>query len=608
MMQKKWDIAPQAPASWLDGCRDLHPVLAQILFNRGFKDVEEARRFLYEKDLTEDPYDMKDMAKAVERISRAIAAHEPIVVYGDFDADGVTAATLMMQVLTALGGQADVYFPDREKDGYGLHTSKLEHLAKQGAKVVITVDCGIRSVDEVDAARQGGIDMIITDHHSVGAEIPPALAVINPKQEGCQGNEDLAGVGVAFMLATALLLHRWRTDRASYPEGLRQSDLLDLVAIGTVADVMALNVSLNRRLVWHGLNTINEMRRPGIKALAAVAGLKPGQIKTSDIGFRLGPRINAAGRLGDARIAYNLLAAASIDEAMAYAQKLDDAQKLHRINRERQELTRQAEIAIREQIEDAENLSLIFEGDEDFHPGIVGLVAGQLVEEYYRPAVVFQRGDEQSRASCRSIPEFHITHALDQCADLLVRHGGHAMAAGFTVDNRNLDALREKLQQMAAEAFDGQNLRPTLHLDMELELDDLSADLTAVLDALEPTGHQHPPAAFLTRGLKALDCRTVGKDGKHLKLKFGRHGQAPIDAIGFRMGDWAAQMPSSIDVAYHLEINEWNGHRRLQMRLLDIRPAGAFQLDRHQQDAYIVQAAENRGKPWNQNQNEPRAN
>ena len=580
MMQKEWDLARRAPATWLDGCRDLHPVLAQILFNRGFENPMDAERFLYERELAEDPYDMKDMEKAVARINRAIAAHEPIVVYGDFDADGVTAAALMMQVLTALGGQADVYFPNREKDGYGLHTPALLSLAEQGAKVVITVDCGIRSVDEVRAARQAGLDMIVTDHHSIGPEMPPALAVINPQQADCKGSPNLAGVGVAFMLAKALLHHRWRTDRAGYPEGLRQSDLLDLAAIGTVADVVPLNDSLNRRLVWHGLNTINEMRRPGINALIRVAGLKPGQISATDIGFRLGPRINAAGRLDDARIAYNLLTAVSIDEAMAYAQKLDDAQKLHRINRERQKLTHQAEAAIKEQVKDVEGLSLIFEGDESFHPGIVGLVASRLVEAYYRPAVVFQRGDEQSRASCRSIPEFHITRALDECADLLVRHGGHAMAAGFTVDNRNIDVLHKQLTQIAAATFEGQNLQPTLHIDRELALDDLSTEwfvlaLMQAVQALEPTGQENPAAIFMSRGLEVLDCRTVGKDDKHLKLKLGRLGK-PIDAIGFRMGDWAGKMPSSIDAAYHLEMNEWNGYRRLQMRLLDIRPAAGI--------------------------------
>lgn len=579
MMQKergkKWILAPQAPKSYLGQCKgkEIDPILAQLLHNRGFEDADEARRFLYEEDVHEDPRDMKDMDKAVKRINSAIAAREKIVVYGDFDADGVTAATLMMQVLTALGAEVEVYLPNRQKEGYGLNTPALQDLAKQGAKVVITVDCGIRSVDEVGAGLQAGLDMIITDHHSVGPEIPSARAVINPQQADCKGNPNLAGVGVAFMLAEALLLHRWRADRASYPD-LRVSDLLDLVAIGTVADVAPLNDGLNRRLVKHGLNTINEMRRPGIKALAAIAGLRPGQINAMNIGFGLGPRINAAGRLDDARIAYDLLSAPTIAEAMPFAQKLDE------INRRRQKLAHRAEDVIQEQVRDTENLSLIFAGDtrdKGFHPGIVGLAAGRLAERYYRPAVVFQRDDEQSRASCRSIPGFHIAHALDECADLLVRHGGHAMAAGFTVDNRNLEALHEKLQQIAAESFAGQDSQPTILIDQELALDDLNEDLVRLiddLDDLEPTGEKNPAAVFMSRGLNVLACHPVGKDEKHLKLKFARKGKAPIDAIGFNMGDWAEEMPSSIDAAYHLEMNAWNGSHSLQMRLLDIRPAG----------------------------------
>ena len=566
MMQKEWVLAPQASESWLYQHEDVHPVLAQILFNRGFKNPAEAQRFLYARALSEDPCSMKDMSGAVERINRAIAAHEPLVVYGDFDADGVTATALMMQVLTALGAKATPYFPDRIKEGYGLHTKALQGLAEQGAKLVITVDCGIRSMAEAKAARQAGIDLIITDHHSIGPEIPAALAVINPRQAGCAGNPNLAGVGVAFMLATALLRHRWQNDRDRYPD-LRQSDLLDLVAIGTVADVVPLNDSLNRRLVTHGLKTINEMRRPGIKALAGIAGLAPGQIKASHIGFGIGPRINAAGRLASAWIAYNLLSAQTLEEAIDYAVELQ------KLNERRQLLTRQAQNAIRERIEDAEKPFLIFEGDENFQPGIVGLVAGKLAEAYYRPAVVLEIGDEQSRASCRSIPEFHIIHALDECADLLVRHGGHDMAAGFTVDNRNLAILQEKLERIASESLGGQDLQPTLHIDAQLEGHELNERLAEYVAILEPTGQKNPPAAFMSKGLCVRHPRRIGKDGSHLKLKFEQNGRPPIDAIGFGMGDWAGQMPPFIDAVYHLEMNEWKGRHSLQMRLLDMRPA-----------------------------------
>lgn len=566
MIQKEWVIAPPSPAENLHRYKDISPILAQILFNRGFENADDAHRFLYEKDLNDDPYMMKDMDKAVKRISSAIKSKEPIVVYGDFDADGVTSTTLMVQVLKALGADVTPYIPDRVEEGYGLNTPALENLAEQGKKLVITVDCGIRSVDDVIAGMEAGLDIIVTDHHSVGPEIPPALAVINPQQKDCKGNTKLAGVGVAFMLAQALLLHRRRTDRKNYPN-IRLSDLLDLVAIGTVADIMELNAGLNRRLVTHGLNTINEMRRPGIRALAKVVSLTPGKITAMDIGFGLGPRINAAGRLKSAMIAFNLLSAQTEDEAMQYAEEL---QKLNVL---RQKLTREAQAAISDQIADLDDVSLIFAGDERFQPGIVGLVAGRLAEEYYRPSVVLEIGEEQSRASCRSIPEFNITHALDECADLLVRHGGHAMAAGFTVDNANIDRLKKELQQRAKDALEGRDLVRTLHLDAEINVNDLNEALVHELMILEPTGHENRPAAFISRNVRIVECRTVGADDKHLKLKIARTGQEPLDSIGFGLGEWAKQMPQIIDVAYHLEMNEWRGRQSLQMRLLDIRPA-----------------------------------
>jgi len=566
MIQKEWVIARPAPTSHLHQY-DVNPILAQILFNRGFENPDEAQKFLYDQDIRgEDPYIMKDMEKAVERIVYAIKHHEPMVIYGDFDADGVTSTTLMLQVLTALGADVVPYIPDRIEEGYGLNTPALEELAGQGKKLVITVDCGIRSVDDVIAGTEAGLDIIVTDHHSIGPEIPPAFAVINPQQTDCDGNPRLAGVGVAYMLAKALLLHRWRNHRKYYPN-IRESDLLDLVAVGTVADIMALNSSLNRRLVTHGLNTINEMRRPGIKALAQVASLRAGKITAMDIGFGLGPRINAAGRLKSAMIAVNLLSSKSLQEATPYAHEL---QKLNIL---RQQLTRQAQATISEQIDESDDVKLIFAGDESFQPGIVGLVAGRLTEEYYRPAVVLEIGEEESRASCRSIPEFNIIQALDECADLLVRHGGHAMAAGFTVKNQNIDVLRQELKHKAQQALVGQDLVRTLYIDQELNVNQLNERLVKELEVLEPTGHENKPASFITKNMPVVECRTVGKENRHLKVKLGRNGLPPIDAIGFGLGEWEKQMPQRVDAAFHLEMNEWNGRSSLQMRLLDIRPA-----------------------------------
>ena len=303
-IQKEWVLARPAPAEYLRQCADVSPVLAQLLYNRGFEDPQGAARFLFESDLHDDPFEMSDMRVAVARIVAAIDASEQIAVYGDFDADGVTATVLLAQVLSALGAKVRPYIPNRAEEGYGLNTPALQSLAAQGVAVVITVDCGIRSLAEVEAGNRAGLDIIVTDHHSLGTELPLALAVINPKRDECAARRDLAGVGVAFMLAWALLLEYWRSDPASYPADLRQSDLLDLVALGTVADVVPLNSALNRRLVHHGLKTINESRRPGIAALAHIAGLRPGEISASDIGFGLGPRLNAAGRLESAMTAY----------------------------------------------------------------------------------------------------------------------------------------------------------------------------------------------------------------------------------------------------------------------------------------------------------------
>lgn len=568
MLQKEWALAPSTPIEYLQRYQGFSPILAQALFNRGFEDPSAALEFVHGKNLDEDPFALKGVEKAVDRINLAIERQQPIVVYGDFDADGVCATTLLTQTLKELGAAVSPYIPDRATEGYGLNAPALTHLAREGAELVITVDCGVRSVAEVGAGISAGLDIIVTDHHSIGPELPAAQALINPRQADCAGEAGMAGVGVAFMLAKALLLQRWERDRDRYPQNLRLSDLLDLVALGTVADIMSLNIGLNRRLVRHGLDTINEFRRPGIAALAQVSGLRAGQIRASNIGFGLGPRINAAGRLGSAMTAFELLSARTLDEALPWAAQLQH------LNLERQRLTHQAQAAISEQVAEADDMSLIFAGDERLVPGIVGLVAGRLSEEYYRPAVVLEVGDVESRASCRSIPEFDITRALDECADLLVKHGGHAMAAGFTVLNKNVDVLRQELLRKARASLSGRELKRMLPIDSEVGLSEIRMELLAELELLEPTGHGNPQATFLTRDLNVLHCRRVGAEGKHLKLRLAGEGAPPIDAIGFGLGEWAGQMPGKIDGVYQPEINEWNGRRSLQMRLLDFRPAG----------------------------------
>lgn len=565
---KAWQVLPAAPVSLLRRYKEMNPVLAQVLYNRGVA-PEDAAAFLTLTRPKVDPFAMKDMTRAVGRIRQAIKRREKIAVYGDFDADGVSSTALMVQVLRAFQANVQAYIPDRVDEGYGLNSPALLGLAKQGVSLVVTVDCGIRSVQEVEDANAAGLDVVITDHHSVGPEIPNAFAVVNPQQADCGGDKHIAGCSVAFMLAMGILQKHLDEFGAKRLPNLRQSDLLDLVALGTVADIMPLNTLLNRTLVKHGLNTMNEGRRLGLRVLAEAAGLKIGQLTAQDIGFVFGPRINAAGRLASALTAYELLTTPDETRAKELAQTLNE------LNRKRQDLTREAQERVQAAIlaDGVDQMPLIFVQDDQVLAGIVGLVAGRLTETYYRPTVILEQGEHESRASCRSIPEFHITHALDNCADLLLRHGGHSMAAGFTVPNKNLPLLRERLMQQAQNLLGGRELQPTLAIDMVLTMRQLTLQLAEDLLALEPTGHKNPPPVFLTKQLEVTETRVVGSDNAHLKLKLRGDNQPPVDAIAFRFGDWAQQMPAFVDVVYALEINEWQGRRNLQLRILDMRPS-----------------------------------
>ncbi len=576
-IQKHWQVAPRLPYAIEKELGAFHPVIRQVLYNRGIGDAETARRFLEAEMPEGDSFQMADMEKAVARIWRAIREHEQIVVYGDFDTDGVTATALMVQTLQALGAEVEPYIPDRVDDGYGLNSAVLSERAQEGVKLVITVDCGMRAVEEVrEGSLRNKLDIIITDHHSVGPELPPdALAVVNPKREDCEYPEKmLAGVGVAYHLADALL--QTARDRGE-PIALIQDDLLDLVAVGTVADLAPLDRLENRSLVRRGLEILNRGQRPGLYALIDTAGLQPGQIKAAQIGYALGPRLNAAGRLESASVAYELLMTTDMGQAARQAQELDA------LNSQRQEATRAAQDAAREIVlneAQSGDISLLFVAGADFLPGIVGLVAGRLAEEFYRPAVVVDMSADECRGSCRSIPEFDIVGALDECAELLVRHGGHAQAAGFTVHRDNLEALRRCLTECARRALRGQDLRPMMAIDMEIPLEELQswADLSQpellnpvnTLMQLEPVGHGNPQPLFMSCGVPVQGARRVGREGAHLKLTLGR-APCRLDAIAFRQGELEMTLLRSIDIVYHLEINEWNGRRNIQLNIRDIR-------------------------------------
>lgn len=558
-----WKIKPVVPQKIKHSLSHLHPVLLQVLYNRGLKEKNHIQAFIEGQYLeSTDPFLLPDMEKAIARIGQAIERDETIIVYGDFDADGVTSTVLLTEALRGLGidrQQAQPYIPDRIDEGYGLNEDALTYLKEEkNAGLVISVDCGIRSIREVEHANQLGLDMIISDHHSLGSRMPPALAVINPKRtDSSYPEEMLAGVGIAYKIAQAL--------RQSFPEQAQfdETNLLDLVALGTVADLAPLQGE-NRKLVMDGLKVLNTCQRPGLDALARVSGLKPGSMSAESIAFALGPRINAAGRLSHAYDAAKLLALNNF--LMAHEQ----AKKLNALNRERQRITTQLTKEAEERIDP--DAPLIFAADPAFLPGIVGLVASRLTEKYYRPSIIVEQGEAESRGSCRSIPEFHITDALDQVQDLLVRHGGHAQAAGFTIYNENLPEFERRITEIAAAELADKELSPTLVIDAEVNLIDVDWALQNVLEDLEPTGEANDRPVFMSRDVSVYNHRAVGQDGAHLQLEVGDgDGRIKLRCIAFRQGAWAGGLPDKIDLAYMLGVNEWNGRRTLQLLVKDIR-------------------------------------
>jgi single-stranded-DNA-specific exonuclease len=560
LIQKQWSVLPVLPPE-TDQLLSAYPgPIRQILFNRGLTSEESAHHYLFSDSESLDPFSLSGMDVAVDRICQAIKNGEPIVVYGDYDVDGVTACALMVQALQSVGAQVKGYIPNRFDEGYGLNTEALTTLNNDGTRLVITVDCGIRSPVEAAHAKSLGMDIIISDHHHPKGDIPQATAVICPKLPGeVYDNPDLAGVGIAFKIIQGLF--------HSIGIGIKAADFwLDLVALGTVADMVPLKGE-NRAMVRSGLRQMRDKgyTRAGIIALSNVAGMDITRVTAGDIGFLLGPRLNAAGRLETAMTALNLLMAPTTLDAAPLAMELNSH------NSERQKKTKEIqEHAV--QVVSGDPGSLIFVADPDFHSGVVGLAASRLVDLYYRPAIVAKIDDDFTRASCRSIPEFHITDALDECADLLVRHGGHAMAAGFTVANDKLDVLRSRLYDIATRILSQQTLTPSIKVDVDIPLRELRPDLIRYLDAMQPTGMGNPEAIFMTRDVEIKKAKTFGADNSHLRLTIS-DGWLTYDAIAFRRGELISNLPNRIDLVYTFETNNYNGITTLRLNVRDLRAA-----------------------------------
>ncbi len=561
---KRWQIAPAIPFEISQQLQPYSPVLQQLLYNRGYTTFSEARHFLEASPPDGcQPKNLLGMSQAVDRIQSAIHNNEPIAIYGDYDVDGVTATALLKMLLVSLGANVRGYIPNRFDEGYGLNIEALKSLYEEGVKLVISVDCGIRSPVEADYARKLGLDLIITDHHQPADELPTAFAIINPKQPGdLYPDKNLAGVGIAYKLAEALSEEISSTRNSE----INVTDYLDLVALGTVADIAPL-IGENRSLVRAGLMRMNTHKRQGVQSLIGVAGIQSREITAEDIGYVLGPRLNAAGRLDSAHAALELLFSQDVQRTGYLAQVLDMQ------NQDRQKLTREVQVHAEQfALEQEEDPYILFAVDPSYNPGVVGLAAQKLQDKFYRPAIVAQQGEDFTRASCRSIPEFHITEALDQCADLMEHHGGHAAAAGFTIRNDHLPELLYRLRTIAEKELHDKDLRPIINADMEIALSDLRPEIIGELAKLQPTGHKNPSALFASRNLRVIKKRALGKENAHLKLTVS-DGQIYYDAIAFRLGHLADKLPPTIDMIYSFETNEYNGRTSLQLKVKDLKPS-----------------------------------
>ncbi len=534
-------------------------VQAKILAARGITDPVEAENFLYmTESAMHDPFLFHDMDKAVKLIKQAIAADKKIVVYGDYDADGVTSVTVLTTALERLG--ADVFFaiPDRFEHGYGPNKDLFQELYAQGASLIITVDNGIAGVDEIAFAKTLGLQVIVTDHHEIGEMLPAADAIIHPRHpEGNYPFGELAGVGVAFKLASALL------------EGTPQ-DLIELVAIGTVADLVPLQGE-NRYFVKEGIRLMRISKRPAIQALTKISGTDQRTLDEESLGFMIGPRLNAAGRLGDASPAVHLLKSENMEQALALATELDG------LNKERQALVS----AIHQETEDiiatlyGTDIPLVFViAAEGWNAGVIGIVASRITDKYHRPTIVLSIDEEKgiAKGSARSIPGFDLFAELSQCAQLLTHFGGHQMAAGMSLEVSNIDLFRKQLNVQAEEVLNDDMLSPELLIDVPLTIDEIDVDVLESLELLRPFGISFEKPNYLLEDLSVKSFRKIGAAKNHLKLELV-DGEQSLDAIGFGIGHIADELTPAItlSVAGDLQVNEWNGLKKPQLMIGDIR-------------------------------------
>ena len=562
--RKRWQLHPERPeqVQELSARVGLPPLVARILLNRGLEGVEDIQAYL---DPTLErlypPFGLADLETAATRLGRAVRQGEPLAIYGDYDADGITATCLLQQFFTALGLTCHSYIPDRLREGYGLKMGGLKELLPK-SRLLVTVDCGINDIEEVAWAGSQGMEVIITDHHEVSPELPPALAVVNPKRGGPDYPfRDLAGVGVALLLALGV---RAELRAEGWFRGHPEPNLrpyLDLVALGTAADVVPL-LGENRILVRQGLKVLEESRRPGLVALKEVLRLSGQPISFQDLVFRLAPRINAAGRLGQARCALELLLCGDLAQARL------QANYLHQLNRQRQALEEAVlkEAAVMVRREKLSQRAVMVLAQEGWHLGVLGIVAARLAEEYHRPVALVSLKNGSGRGSARSVEGFHLFQGLQACREVLSRYGGHAAAAGFEVAAENLAPLQEKLEKAFEEQVGADScLHPTLKVDAQVELAELNREFFGHLERLLPFGPGNPAPVFVCREVECLGSRVVAE--RHLKVQL-HHRNCVMEAIAFGQ---AAHHPltGEQEVAFSTGLSHYQGRTIPELLLLD---------------------------------------
>ena len=562
----QWILAEEPRSELVDEIvskTNLPVSVVKVLINRGINTPEKVQSFIYPKleNLT-DPFILKGMVEAVDRILEAFRRNERIMVYGDYDVDGITATSLLFLVLNRLGAQVEYYLPNRLTEGYGLSEDGILAAKERGIKLIVTVDTGITAGREVAFATEHGIDVIITDHHEPSDTIPEAKAIVNPKQADCTYDlAELAGVGVAYKVAQALYI-KLGQDMSEVEEHL------DLVALGTSADIVPL-LGENRTLTKFGFRQIVRTTKPGLKSLTFVSGLMGKDIGTGQVVFVLAPRINAIGRLGDAEQAVKLLTTRDEKIAAKIARKLDSE------NRRRKNIDEATLSEALEQIDsvcDLEKDRAIVLSSEGWHQGVIGIVASRLVEKFHLPTILIAIDNGEGKGSARSIPGFHLTEALKECEHTLIRYGGHKYAAGLTILPENVAEFRRLMIDVSTRRLSDDDLIPKLQIDAEIELDNIDNNFLDILETFSPFGPMNMRPIFLTRNLEVVgNPYLVGKN--HLKMKV-RKGEKVFDVIGFGFGDMVRPLSmrtGTIDMAYVVEYNHWNGVTRIQLRVKDIK-------------------------------------